>query len=71
MTNNTEHIYKSVYTLIGGIIKKYHHKIEIISSEFFDRDIKRVYKKIYNREYANNKDIVLRKILIKIIIYQN
>lgn len=63
MTNNTEHIYKSLgyYSNNGRIIKKYHHKIEIISSEFFDRDIKRVYKKIYNREYANNKDIVLRK----------
>ena len=63
MTNNTEHIYKSIgyYTNNGGIIKKYHYKIEIISTEFFERDIKRVYKK-YTIHHIHNQNIVsLRK----------
>jgi hypothetical protein len=63
MTNNTEHIFKSLgyYTNNGEIIKKYHHKIEIISSEYFKKDIKKIYLKLYKGNYIDN-DVKLRAV---------
>ena len=67
MTNNTEHIYKSLgyYTNNGEIIKKYHDKIEIISNEFFNEDINKIYNKIYHKNYTVSKEVILRKTLNK------
>ena len=67
MTNNTEHIYKSLgyYTNNGEIIKKYHDKIEIISNEFFNEDINKIYNKIYHKNYTVDKEVILRKTVNK------
>lgn len=49
-----EHIYKGLgfYTYKGKFIDKYHKKIQIVSVDHFDHDMKKLYKKMYDdKEY--------------------